>query len=176
MTGAIFGLIGVLVGGVLNGVVGAWQGRRLEHFETRAAARLVFHDLVNAKLLLQEATSRGSWGEVTDELLRLDRWTEYERLFARALDSDEWLALQFAVSKTRELSRLAPIPQQIITERMDQEIAGRASQATERAISVLIDLATDGPYPGVWHRARRRARRTWLGRRVGRKRAKQLSF
>jgi hypothetical protein len=85
VTAAIFGLLGVVVGGVLNGLVGHWQVRRAESGEVRAAARLLTSDLVAIHTYVMELE-----GSLAPERPTLTRWQEFEVLLARTLPLGEW--------------------------------------------------------------------------------------
>jgi hypothetical protein len=87
VTAAIFGLLGVVVGGLLNGAAGYWLGRRKEQAEAKVGARLVRVEL-NEQL--------GYLGRVVEER-RLDQhppgvgqWEAYRAILARELDDRDW--------------------------------------------------------------------------------------
>jgi hypothetical protein len=65
MLPAVFGLIGVIVGGLLNAAVTAWQARREDVASARVAARLVDLELreAAATLVLNQGANRLSQGD-----------------------------------------------------------------------------------------------------------------
>ena len=52
MTAAIFGLVGVIIGGLINAVVAAWQARRADKASARTGARLVALELGDVAAVL----------------------------------------------------------------------------------------------------------------------------
>jgi hypothetical protein len=107
MTAAIFGLLGVIVGGVLNGVV-TWRIERArERGDARAAARLVIEELGVARggfivyafrrgreLEFEQPHSR-AFDELVSQL-HDDAWREHRAILARALDAPGWFAVSTA--------------------------------------------------------------------------------
>src|SRR3954452_15287485 len=90
MTAAIFGLLGVIVGGVINGVVTAALQRRTDRADQRSAARLVRSELVGYRSLALEATRRPP-----DHLPQLQNaapvlWQSNRTVLARALPNGHW--------------------------------------------------------------------------------------
>ncbi|MDQ3644402.1 MAG: hypothetical protein M3356_02700 [Actinomycetota bacterium] len=66
MTEAIFGLVGVLVGGVLSGVVAWFQDHARIRAEARAAALLVTEELIRTNASLLPLRTRQTWQIVRD--------------------------------------------------------------------------------------------------------------
>jgi hypothetical protein len=87
MTEAIFGLVGVVVGGVLTGVVQAWQQRRTARAEMRAGARLISAELS----VLQERLRRYGDGQTGRPELPDVVWPAHRAVMARELDRDDWV-------------------------------------------------------------------------------------
>jgi hypothetical protein len=85
MTAAIFGLLGVVVGGVLNGVIARWQVSRAESDELRAAARLLLTELFQVHTYVCNVA-----GGMDATRPPTHRWTEFEALFARTLSYKKW--------------------------------------------------------------------------------------
>src|SRR3954452_16230932 len=96
MTAAIFGLLGVFVGGVVNGVI-AWRLERLRELRNAlAAARLVHFELVANLEMLAYANNLGPRFYPMLKAIEWSRWTEETALLARELDDNEWLAINKA--------------------------------------------------------------------------------
>lgn len=98
MTAAIFGLIGVVVGGLLNGAVTAWQTRRTDAFAARVGARLVDLELRQAALALavledEEATASG---EGASRKFSAAAWDKYQEVLARTLSDEDGLTVSDA--------------------------------------------------------------------------------
>jgi hypothetical protein len=90
MTAAIFGLLGVIVGAVINGVVTAALQRRTDRADQRSAARLVRSELVGYRSLALEAAQRPP-----DHLPQLQNatpvlWQSNRTVLARALSDQHW--------------------------------------------------------------------------------------
>jgi hypothetical protein len=88
MTEAIFGLVGVVVGGLLTGLTQAWQQRRAARAEMRAGARLISAELS----VLEVKLGRYGDGESgRPELPAVVDWPEHRAVIARELDRDDWV-------------------------------------------------------------------------------------
>jgi hypothetical protein len=89
MTEAIFGLVGVVVGGLLTGLMQAWQQRRTARAEMRAGARLISAELS----VLQERLRRYGDGETERPDLPDVVWPAHRAVMARELDRDDWVTV-----------------------------------------------------------------------------------
>ena len=90
MTTAIVGLVGVIIGGIINGAVTALLQRRTERADRRSAARLVRSELVRFHSLALEAARRSP-----DDLPQLRNatptlWQGHRATLARALGDEQW--------------------------------------------------------------------------------------
>jgi hypothetical protein len=93
VTAAIFGLIGVVVGGLLNGAVTAWQARRTDAFAARVGARLFDLELRQAALalaVLEDEESVAS-GKAALPEFSTAAWDKYQEVLARTLSDKDWL-------------------------------------------------------------------------------------
>jgi hypothetical protein len=109
MLAAVFGLIGVVVGGLLNAAVTAWQARRADVASARVAARLVDLELREAAaiLVLNQHANRLSQA---DSPFSNVAWRKYQDVLARALSDRSWDAVATAYeviegSRERVLAR-----------------------------------------------------------------------
>jgi hypothetical protein len=98
LTAAIFGLVGVVVGALINGAAIALLQRRTEKSDRRSAARLVRSELVRFRSLALEAASRPP-----EHLPQLRNaaptlWQSHRAVLARALSDQQWelVALAYA--------------------------------------------------------------------------------
>jgi hypothetical protein len=77
VTAAIFGLLGVIVGGVLNGVVNWWLQRGQASSSARAIARIVYDDFLHMQSTLVRALASEHWWDnfhLLKEQVRPDDW------------------------------------------------------------------------------------------------------
>jgi hypothetical protein len=90
VTAAIFGLLGVIVGGVINGVVSTALARRTEDADRRGAARLVRSELVRFRSL---AIGARMWTPEHLPQLRYagtELWDANRAVLARGLRNEDW--------------------------------------------------------------------------------------
>jgi uncharacterized membrane protein YcfT len=89
MTEAIFGLIGVLIGGLLNVGVAYVAERRVRKADVKVSARLLYSEIklnqVSVRLALQEKR----WGPAKTDVLR-DDWIDHRATLANLLTEGEW--------------------------------------------------------------------------------------
>jgi hypothetical protein len=124
---AIFGLVGVLVGGLIAAAAPYWMARRTEKIKARTSARLLQDDLrivlsrlrVHASAL--EAKKSGEASEIERmmmgrldpqatgaalyESLKLDSWLEHRPLLAETLDGKDWNSLSSAYQWIEDAQR-----------------------------------------------------------------------
>lgn len=91
MTAAIFGLLGVVVGGLLNGYVSSRAERRRDRAEGRAAARLLERELQSALGGIRAWCEKTSSADpLPEDVLRFPAWKRYHLVAARSLPADDW--------------------------------------------------------------------------------------
>jgi hypothetical protein len=99
MTAAIFGLVGVMVGGALNAIVAAAAERRREARERRTTSRLLGRELNGALYGVREWIRVGSVGHpLREDVLRFPAWKLYHTVAARTLEPDDWDSVSDAYS------------------------------------------------------------------------------
>ncbi len=91
MTEAIFGLVGVVIGGLLNGGVSWLSDRGKLRRNARVAARLVLSEIRENDFSL-------GWGLERKEVEPLERvesaaWEQWRETFADGLNDSEWRAI-----------------------------------------------------------------------------------
>ena len=134
MTAAIFGLLGVIVGGVLNALVAAWQQRRLQQSDRRAAARLVRSELVYF-LAAGETVAEGR----ADQLPKLrsattELWQSNRSVLAQTLGRKEWARVARAYAYVEQLLSL-------MVFELDGRLEGwRVNEATRVAIPMVDQI------------------------------------
>jgi hypothetical protein len=93
VTGAIFGLIGVVVGGLLTAAVQAFQEWRSQRALSRAAARLLSAELSVQQYILEDRAAGERAERVSDEMPAVSDWPQYRAVMARVLDDEAWIAV-----------------------------------------------------------------------------------
>jgi hypothetical protein len=87
---AIFGLIGVVIGGLLNGVVLYLMERTRDSRDTRTAARMLLPELRDARRTIKFALGSHHYPFSTIETAR---WQEWEPVLAPRMGGEEWASL-----------------------------------------------------------------------------------
>jgi hypothetical protein len=104
MSGALIGLIGVVVGAALSGGVTWFMARRTDARQTRAAARLVQDELgeiysyAHLHVYLAHA---GSQSPTTFAEFSLEAWDKQRGILAENLADDAWLKVAIAYRNVR---------------------------------------------------------------------------
>jgi hypothetical protein len=99
---ALFGLIGVIVGGSLTGIVNLLLERRRERAELRAVVRLLQVELDDPKRRLTFNLHNGRWGSLAIEPFPTNILDEYQLLLARLLKDDPWERVREAYGSIRD--------------------------------------------------------------------------
>lgn len=131
MTAAIFGLLGVIVGAVINGAATALLQRRAERSDRRSAARLVRSELVRFWALAREAARQSpehlpQLRETTPIL-----WNSYRAVLARALTDEGWVLVARAYAHVDALAAV------LVFER-DGTLAEWRSREAKRLLAAMI--------------------------------------
>lgn len=163
MTEAIFGLLGVIVGGLLQGLSSWTIERQRADWAARKAGRLFAPKLGRCDFILDLAHTRGtSWAMVGHELRQaLDAWPQYADAFAATLRPDDWNKLVQAIMQFERIEQMAsahPDPHERI-DRDDRDFLGWVGTIAFDAMltSGLVGIA--GPRPARFlARVRRRVR------------------
>jgi hypothetical protein len=93
MTGAIFGLIGVVIGGLLTAATQAVQQARADRATARAASRLLSAELSEQHVFLDALVNRETADPTNAGLPAVSAWPEYRATMARLLDDETWQAV-----------------------------------------------------------------------------------
>ena len=97
MTTAIIGLVGVLVGGLINGFAAAVAERRRDGRACRATSRLLGRELTGALYGVREwRRCNHVPDQLRDDVLRFPAWKQYHEVAARTLPPDAWEAVSDA--------------------------------------------------------------------------------
>lgn len=97
MTEAIFGLVGVVIGGLLNGGVTWLTERKSLRSRAMVAARLVKSEFVTADVAIDVALSNDSWADLTVGI-SVTEWNQHRETLAAVLDEKEWASLEVYAS------------------------------------------------------------------------------
>jgi hypothetical protein len=168
VTEAIFGLVGVLIGGFLQGGVGWIMERRKENWAARKAARLVTRDLHRARLVMNMIHDDGAnWGILEMEFgAALERWPQYADVLAGTIHSNEqWGAITSGIEVLERLHQRATVsPEEEIDDEM-REFIGDISERVWIAMfnASLIGVAGAHRSPKAWLK---RQTDWWFGRSV----------
>jgi hypothetical protein len=164
MAEAIFGLLGVIVGGVLQST-GSWaMERRRESWAAKKSGRLFSPHLFRCALVIDHAIEHGStWGElITVTEANLAPWPEHAEVFAGTIDFEQWGEIYAAVRALEQLTWAAPDdPSELITEEQGEDLARLIEPTFGAAMECnVIGLAGVGRFRvrrffrGIWRRVR----------------------
>ena len=93
MTEAIFGLIGVVVGGLISGGLSLILEWRKERVAARVAARLVREDLLPVSLGMEDVFSGRPWLQDPDQRSREQSWVEHRSRLATVMKYEDYAAV-----------------------------------------------------------------------------------
>jgi hypothetical protein len=151
---AIFGLVGVIVGGLVSGVVSAGLDRVRDARRALVSARLVQDDLSYLHAVLDAEIEEGVWRRLTadEPPLAFDAWTDGRDLLAAHLSFAEWNVASIAARQALRVVQVAPMnpkPGQAITA---NERANLASMLADiwAGTEVLQPLSHGRRVPSLW--------------------------
>jgi hypothetical protein len=165
MLAAIFGLLGVLVGALANGIVSGALDRVREGRRAVVAARLVQDDLNYLHAVLSSEVGEGIWNRLTpgQSPLTFDSWPEGRDLLAEHLTFEEWAVVTVAARQAHLMMYRVPLnphkpgdfmstPEQENLETMVPDLWNGAK--------ILTPLSRGDRAPGMWREMlpRRRTR------------------
>ena len=93
MTEAIFGLIGVVVGGLISGGLSLILEWRKERVAARVAARLVREDLLPVSLMIEDVFGGRAWLQRSDRQSRERSWVEHRSRLATVMKYEDYAAV-----------------------------------------------------------------------------------
>ncbi len=114
MTEAIFGLIGVVVGGLISGGLSLILEWRKERVAARVAARLVREDLLPVSLMIEDVFGGRAWLQPPEPRSRERSWVEHRSRLATVMEYEDYAAV---------------VQAQIAADRFDAWIASRADRS-----------------------------------------------
>jgi hypothetical protein len=136
VTEAIFGLVGVVIGGGLN-LAGLWWIERTRDRRTaRMAARILIPDVIELRSAIRVSGGPAiKWDSLT--VLPKTHWDEYAEVLARAMDPDDWVMVSNAFTEVEILSNEATLhsyPEELDATWMD------SLEDTYRALAKTIEV------------------------------------
>ena len=93
MTEAIFGLVGVVVGGLISGGLSLMLEGRKERVAARVAARLVREDLLPVSLRIEDVFGGRAWPQHPDSKRRERSWVEHRSRLATVMKYEDYAAV-----------------------------------------------------------------------------------
>jgi len=141
MTAAIFGLLGVLVGGILSGFVSWRLERAREAAAARGVKRLLSNELLGWQAILQVADRQKKWWP--DSGVPPDSTTvEDRKLLARQLSDDDWDRLVHAEHGLRLLREAREANPSEDPKPSHLALQGQAIQTIKLAREMLDELGS----------------------------------
>lgn len=137
MTAAIFGLLGVIVGGLLQAATTWWLALLQNDRAARKAGRLLARDLARCRFIVQAgADGAVAWSAIGLELGEgLQQWRDLSDTLAGTVrDDKEWVTIAQAVSALQRLEqrgRWAPEGEELSND--ERELLARIAEATWEA-------------------------------------------
>jgi hypothetical protein len=98
MISAIFGLVGVVVGGLLTAGVEAYRARRADERQVRIAARILRDELAWWHTSIAISLGQGEWLVDSNDAVRA-AWLQHREALC-VLDRDDWARVSTAVAVT----------------------------------------------------------------------------
>jgi hypothetical protein len=138
MTAAIFGLIGVIVGGLLNALVAMANEAHRDRRAVMAAARLLVVELAEISATCKTGVHAGSWVTIPSHPLETAQWKEYRTLVASQLRAQNWRKVWAGFDTAVQINRLAEgkKPHEELSD-VARESLWRANERADVSIAVL---------------------------------------
>jgi hypothetical protein len=136
VTAAIFGLIGVIVGGVLNAVVAVVFDSRRAALALRTSARLVAEEIQSNGRTLYACVQTGLWLAMRNHPLRFSTWESNAETLAR-MPYRDWVTVAEAIRLTTQIDRIHGHREHTQLSPMDPPHVQDAVRACELAVGVL---------------------------------------
>jgi phosphoserine phosphatase len=92
MTEAIFGLVGVIIGGLLNGGVSLLVDKKSQKGAGKVAARMLLSEITNNEIATKLSLEKSTWRHLR-LALSIEEWTRRREPLAAVLSDTEWEAV-----------------------------------------------------------------------------------
>ncbi len=136
VTAAIFGLVGVIVGGVLNAVVAEVLDSRHSARALRTGAGLTAEEIQSNGRTLYACNQTGLWLAMRNHPLRFATWEGNAQCLA-AMPYQDWVTIAESVRLTAEIDRVHGHGDHTHLSPMDPGHVQNAVRACELAVEVL---------------------------------------
>jgi hypothetical protein len=103
LVAGVFGLGGVIVGGLITAGIDVLSTGRTERRSAQVAARLLRRELMTVSRSVLSAVRSSTWGPTRS--LATEAWDEYKAVFATSLTPDEWVTVASAVVQIRRIGQ-----------------------------------------------------------------------
>lgn len=110
MAEAVFGLAGVVIGGLITGGTQVWLEWRREKASTRAAARLLADDLGTARMFFEHCLTADKWVDTPQAILTADLWNEHKAALAAVRKFTPWYPVASAFTAVNFLLKGISFP------------------------------------------------------------------
>lgn len=134
MAAAIFGLVGVIIGGVLNAVLAVVLDGRRSAAALTASSRLVAEEIQSNDRTLWACNETGLWLPMRSHPLRFSTWETHAETLAR-LPYYDWVLVGESIRLTSEIDRIHG--QHTQRSPMDPPHVQAAVRACELAVGAL---------------------------------------
>jgi hypothetical protein len=104
MTEAIFGLIGVIIGGLISGGINLFLQQRKERLSAKVSARLVRDDLYLAACWIEDAVTEGEWEYGSDRKINEQAWNDHRAQLAAVLAYDDYASVGLAYQAVQKVN------------------------------------------------------------------------
>ena len=136
MTAAIFGLVGVIVGGVMNAALAVVLDARRSARALRTSARLTAEEIQSNGRTLYACLETGLWLAMRNHPLRFNTWEANAETLA-AMAYDGWVTVAEAIRMTSQIDRIHGRGDHTHLSPMDPRHVQEAVRACELAVGVL---------------------------------------
>lgn len=136
MTAAIFGLLGVIVGGVLNAVLAVVLDNRRSSAAVRTSARLVAEEIQSNGRTLYACLETGLWLAMRNHPLRFSTWESHAEPLAQ-IPYEDWVRVAEAIRLTSQIDRVHGHGDHMQLSPMDPRHVQDAVRACELAVEAL---------------------------------------
>lgn len=163
MTAAVFGLLGVIVGGVLNGVVSYALDLGRDVKAAKAAARLLRGDFMSTAARMAVSRKHGRWGSIAEGRVPVEAWRDHRYLLAQVLTEAEWEKVETGALRLHMLADwYSPLvaPEEELGESGQDILRGSGEDLDKaaRVLGVFISEARTGALHALIGRGRERKR------------------
>ncbi len=110
MAEAIFGLVGVLIGGLITGGTAFWLIRRRERAAARGACRLLWDELGTAQVFFEACLEADKWLDEPSGAVTNDLWLEQRGVLAGEHKFTPWFPVTGAYAGIEMLIRRISFP------------------------------------------------------------------